>query len=340
MESHYFKDIAPKMSLLASADSSEEAIAVLKQIIASLGYESEVVSGPELPHEGSNVTFRIAPSAAPHWTIEAKMAGGIARAHSPEAEALARIACELFGAVVAAVEFRSRVAALDEQLRAAISTLHHDIRTPLTSIAGMAQTLLMRPGVEDAVKTEFLERIETSAEAITAMTDEFRARIDALLTVANLPPETTRLDEAFKSAIAKAVSKGAEITVVSAPQGSISVRTPPNVVDEILDGVFAHFTAVLAGRAVAVLREESTRAPARSDTNPVARAILKGPAYPGYSLPSDLSKIWVPEGALLSSEQPQKLARPYHLCQAAGGSLQVYKDRDELVLEIELPMSA
>jgi hypothetical protein len=339
MEPEITKTTSAQISLLASAATPQEAEAVVKQILAHLGYEAVVTEGGEHDHAGSSAEICFHPTAAPSWSIVLREAPSSPVEDSSDRESLARLVCEAFGLVVMGLEASSRIEALTGRLQDAISSIHHDIRTPLTSIAGMAQTLRMRPSVAQEVQTEFLERMEASADTITAMTDEFRASLDAMLSVAAVPAEVVRLDEIFEKAIEKLRSKGADVITVTEPQRPLFVRAPSGLIADTVSAVFAHFASILTGKAAVGLREESASGSDPLPSERTVRMILKGPVAAGHSIPSDLSKMWVPQGTLLADDQAEILSRPYHALRALGGTLDIYEEGGEMVFEITLPLS-
>lgn len=336
--SDILKKTSQTIALLVSATTSDEAEAVLKQILASLGYDATLIEGPAPSEKKPEGGLCVNPLAAKSWSILMRR-GGRPAGSEYETELLARMACEVFGVVVTGIDAALRLEILSESLRGAISTMHHDIRTPLTSIAGMAQTLRMRPSVGQDVQEEFLERMEVSAETITAMTDEFRASLDAILSIAALPSESVRLDEVFGTAVDELRSRGIEVTPIIEPEAPLVVRAPSGVVTEVVSGVTAHVSSVLTGKAVAAIREESVERPAETAGKRMARMLFGGAVTGSYSIPTDLSKTWVPEGAMLSDEQGERLSRPYHLTRALGGSLEVSEEAGEVIFEISLPLS-
>ncbi len=327
-----------KIALLISAATVEEAEAVLKQILLELGYDSEIARQAPSRGSSSEKPSVIVPSASPTWQISLRSAGSQNAYEPPSRDRSAEIVCEIFGLVVARIEAEARIETLSESVRSAISTLHHDIRTPLTSIAGMAQTLRMRPTVGDDIRSEFLERMEASAETITAMTDEFRAGLDAMLTIAATPAEMVRIDEIFGRGIETMRSKGLDVAVVVAPKRPLYSRAPYSVIDTVIGDAIAHSASVLKDKVAAALSEEPPQKATESETARTARVIIKGIASFGYEIPADLSKTWVPQGVLIADDQSGKLSRPFHLVRALGGSLDVYAEGEEVVFEIVLPL--
>lgn len=339
MDAEILKATSTKVALLTSAATPDEAEAVLKQIIANLGYDATVTQVGDDHQRLSQSEMLVNPSAAPSWSIVLRE-GGASPAGSPsERESLARIACEVFGLVVTRLETASRIDSLCERIGSAVGTLHHDIRTPLTSIAGMAQTLKMRPSLNEDVQSEFLERMEVAAETITSMTDEFRAGLEAGLSIAALPAEAVRLEEVFAKAIDEIRSRGIDVTTVIEPDRPLVVRAPSGVIAAILTDVMAHLASVLTGKAVAGIREEEAGRTGGAAGGRTIRVFAKGPTAAQYAIPVDLPKTWVPEGTLVSDEQVERLSRPYHLIRALGGSFEISEEGGEVVLEILLPLS-
>ncbi len=334
--------LAAKIDLLAGAATSEEAAAALKQVLAELGYDSEVeLATPTEETSGKGGSgLHIRPSAAPSWTVSLAPQGGSASSRDEFVGLLAAVVCETFGLAVARIEAAERTETLAGSLQEATSLLHHNVRTPITSIAGMAQTLRMRDSLAEEIKTEFLERIEKSAEAIADITDEFRARLDALLRVAASPRQALDLEEIFEGALQRIRDTGAEVVRVTEAGRPLTLLGPRQLLEDAFMAIAGHVASVTSGKVVAALREEVASARTATDgpETPTARAILKAPAPPTYEIPEELAKVWVPEGALIADDQPEKLARPYHLLEALGGQLEVYEESGDVVFEILVPM--
>ncbi len=333
--------LAAKIDLLARAATSEEAAAALKQVLAELGYDSEVeLATPSKETGGGGRSgLHVRPSAAPSWKVSLVPQGG-APSGDEFVGLLAAVACETFGLAVARIEAAGRAETLAVRLREATSLLHHNVRTPITSIAGMAQTMRMRDSLTEEIKAEFLERIEKSAEAIAAITDEFRARLDAILRVAAYPQELLDLEEIFEGALQRMRDAGAEVVRVTEPGRSLTLLAPRQLLEEAFTTIAGHVASVTSAKVVAALREEvaSFRTATDGPETPTVRVIFKAPVSPTYEIPEELATMWVPEGALIADDQPEKLARPYHLLQALGGRLDIYEESGDAVFEILVPM--
>lgn len=313
---------------LGKATSVEEAAALLKQFLSSLGAEVEVSrAGGATVSEGYEV---LRPGSASHWAVSMRPAEGLPQAEADEVrESLRRsasAAVEAFGVAVNALESRTRLASLRERLESATSDMHHDVRTPIAAIAGMAQTLRMRPGLPDEVREEFLQRMEESAHSIGAMSDAFRAALDALLAASGEPAVTVELAPLVRDLVQRATEDGREVEV-ELPPGKVEVIAPLDLLSRSLE---------------AVLRFASSWA---RDKLEVACYGKGDRAYVETSSVSDLDetsleavpKTWLPPGSIVAAEEVQGLARPYHVFKALDGELNWSVSEGRLVLRVILP---
>jgi signal transduction histidine kinase len=55
----------------------------------------------------------------------------------------------------------------------ALRRLRHDLRTPLTIVVGFAEVLAADKPIADAARRDYAQRIQTAAEELRAMLDDF-----------------------------------------------------------------------------------------------------------------------------------------------------------------------
>jgi signal transduction histidine kinase len=55
----------------------------------------------------------------------------------------------------------------------ALRRLRHDLRTPLTIVVGFAEVLAADKPIPDAARRDYAQRIQTAAEELRAMLDDF-----------------------------------------------------------------------------------------------------------------------------------------------------------------------
>lgn len=314
------------LSTLGKATSVEEAAALLKQFLSTLGADVEVShAGGGTVSEGYEV---LRPGSAPHWAVRMRPAAGLLQPDEARESVSrsARAAIEAFGVAVNAIESQARLASLRERLESATSEMHHDVRTPIAAIAGMAQTLRMRPGLPDEVREEFLQRMEESAHSIGAMSDAFRAALDALVAASGEPAVTVELASLVRD-LAQRASDGGKEVGVELPLGKVEVIAPLDLLSRSLEAVLRFASSWARDKLAVTCYGKGDR------------------AYVETSSVSDLDetsleaipKTWVPPGSIVAPEEAQSLARPYHVFKALDGELNWSVSEGRLVLRVVLP---
>jgi PAS domain S-box-containing protein len=117
-----------------------------------------------------------------------------------------------------------------------VSTVSVELRTPLTSIYGFAQTLLRRDVVfEEPERRTFLEFIARESERLTAI-------VDTLLSVARLDAgdltlsvESTDVGSIVEAALAGAASHANGHPLVAEVDGELAVHADPDKLQQVLD---------------------------------------------------------------------------------------------------------
>ena len=144
-----------------------------------------------------------------------------------------------------------------------VSTVSHDLRTPLTSIYGFAETLLRRDiGFTDEERQTFLGYIASEAERLTGI-------VDALLNVARLDSGTLQVDlvatdiaqlleEAVSEESVPAITNGHRF-VVDLEEGVPAVRADPDKLRQVVGQLVEN--AVKYSPAGATVRVEARARP-------------------------------------------------------------------------------
>jgi PAS domain S-box-containing protein len=117
-----------------------------------------------------------------------------------------------------------------------VSTVSVELRTPLTSIYGFAQTLLREDvAFGEAERRTFLEFIARESERLTAI-------VDALLNVARLDTgdltvslESTDIGEVVEKALATAAADANGHRILAEVDGTIAARADPDKLRQVLD---------------------------------------------------------------------------------------------------------
>lgn len=137
---------------------------------------------------------------------------------------------------------------VERVLRDFVANASHQLRTPLTSIRGYAETLLDAPPAEDAKRREFLEIIHANAvhmaKVIGGMFALAKSERDGKRPsdlVANVPQA---LDHALKNASFAANDKHIELEVQPLPEGLPAAAADPDgllqIVESILDNAIKY----------------------------------------------------------------------------------------------------
>lgn len=140
------------------------------------------------------------------------------------AEAQEKLADDLWE-VKAAAEARQRAEASAHAKSRFLATVSHEVRTPLNGVLGMAELLAATP--LEAEQLAYVEAIQTSGRALTALIDEVLdlSRIEAgRLDLAADPFDVVALVEAVVELLApRAQEKGLEIAALVSPEVSTSL---------------------------------------------------------------------------------------------------------------------
>ena len=154
---------------------------------------------------------------------------------------------------------RRRLQQGDRELREAVTNISHDLRTPLTSIAGTADVLLEAgPSLDDAARGRLLAGIRDDARWL-------RDTVENLLTVTRLEEGGVRpladvelVDDLVEEALRHAAADPAHPVRFEPPEGPLLVRADPSLVVQALVNLVNNAVAhTPAGCAVTVFAARS-----------------------------------------------------------------------------------
>jgi hypothetical protein len=356
------EDLHAFISRIRDASSINEAVTILRQFALSQGFEVSILPAGRPPSAGARGSSYKAPEAAPAspeilghprpesgeslfdlspvvpLEVAVRMVkvrdssdggepGELQSSSDSAATVLLRTGIELFALKVAAIEANTRLNYLSQRLKEFISTLHHDVRTPLTSIAGMAQTLRMRPSIPDEIRDEFFQRIEGSAQTIETMTDAFRAALDASCAAVSEPWSAIDVVVLLTSRVTHLLAgqTDAEVRLPSAP---LFVKGPPKLLSDCIDAVLKFALAwIRKGFSIAAGPEGNILKLSVSGTTDLDSQALQ-----------QLPNLWVPEGTLVAEGQVEAMSRPYNVFRVLGGGLEATVSGETLLIEAKLPL--
>lgn len=142
---------------------------------------------------------------------------------------------------VSQIQSAERLEALVSSEREFLDRFAHDMKTPLTAILGMAQTLRRQHKLTPEIRAEFLERIEASSRDLERIIEEGRARLKAQSAALSVSLEECDLH----ALLAKAVEHprdGKTVTIESFP-GPLHVIANSQLLGTVLETVIEHSLA-------------------------------------------------------------------------------------------------
>ena len=254
-----------------AVDTDERVITVNRAAVALLGVEAEQVQGRSIQEvvRNSELQRLIARSLAEHQQVEGELTlrtNGRDRFVQVSCAVLQGDGGQSIGAI-AVLNDVSRLKALEGMRREFVANVSHEIKTPVTSIKGFAETLL------DGAKDEPAE-VERFLRIIVGQSDRLNSIVEDLLSLSSVEQaadgDSVELQEGSLSDVvrvavevcdAKARAKGITITL-DAPEAAYASINPPlleqavvNLVDNAIkyspeDSTVAVRLAVVAGEAI------------------------------------------------------------------------------------------
>lgn len=134
-----------------------------------------------------------------------------------------------------------RLGSLVDQEREFLDRFAHDMKTPLTAILGMAQTLQRQDRLTPELRSEFLERIEASSRDLERIVEEGRAQLKAKSASLSVSLEECDLHQMLADAIQHA-RDGITVTIENFP-GVPCVSANPEMLASVLESAVRHCTA-------------------------------------------------------------------------------------------------
>jgi two-component system phosphate regulon sensor histidine kinase PhoR len=171
-----------------------------------------LVNDPAKPLVGDGMPAQLAPlveraNAGEQADQELELAGRTVRASARPLQGEA-------GAIVVLYDV-TRMRALEAVRREFLSNVAHELRTPVTSISGYAETLLGSP-VDPETSREFLQTIHRNAQRITALVAD-------LLVLDTLEGRAEKVGERRPIALAQVVNDAARTTKGVSPDAQIAI---------------------------------------------------------------------------------------------------------------------
>lgn len=151
------------------------------------------------------------------------------------------------------LEGDTRFRSLVNHEREFLDRFAHDMKTPLTAILGMAQTLQRQDRLTPELRAEFLERIEASSRDLERILEEGRAKLKAKSASLSIPLEECDLHSMLAEAVHYA-REGITVTIENFP-GAPCVAANPALLAEVLQKTVLHSTT----RAATGIRIEISR---------------------------------------------------------------------------------
>ena len=175
-----------------------------------------------------------------------------------------------------AVEARQKAEAASEAKSRFLTTVSHEVRTPLNGILGIAELLADTP--LDREQMAYVEAVKTSGRALTTLIDEILdfSRIEAgKLEIADEMFDLAALVEGIVELLApRAQDKGLEIATLIAPHLPTSVRGDPIRLRQVLTNLAGNAIKFTARGGVGLLVEPTSNGRIRfavEDTGPGVR---------------------------------------------------------------------
>lgn len=151
------------------------------------------------------------------------------------------------------LEGDARFRALVDHEKEFLDRFAHDMKTPLTAILGMAQTLQRQDRLTPELRAEFLERIEASSRDLEKILEEGRAKLKAKSASLSVPLEECDLHSMLAEAVHHA-REGITVTIENFP-GAPCVAANPSLLADVLAKTVVHCTS----RAATGIRIEISR---------------------------------------------------------------------------------
>ena len=262
-----------------AVDTDERVITVNRAAVAMLGVEAEQVQGRSIQEVVRNTELQklIARSLAEHQQVEGELTlrtNGRDRYVQVSCAVLQGDEGQSIGAI-AVLNDVSRLKALEGMRREFVANVSHEIKTPVTSIKGFAETLL------DGAKDEPAE-VDRFLRIIVGQSDRLNSIVEDLLSLSSVEQaagggsvelQEGSLSDVVRVAVevcdAKARAKGITITL-DAPEAAYAAINPPlleqavvNLVDNAIkysseDSTVAVRLTVVAGEATIEVRDHGS----------------------------------------------------------------------------------
>jgi two-component system, OmpR family, phosphate regulon sensor histidine kinase PhoR len=262
-----------------AVDTDERVITVNRAAVAMLGVEAHQVQGRSIQEVVRNTELQklIARSLAEHQQVEGELTlrtNGRDRYVQVSCAVLQGEGGQSIGAI-AVLNDVSRLKALEGMRREFVANVSHEIKTPVTSIKGFAETLL------DGAKDEPAE-VDRFLRIIVGQSDRLNSIVEDLLSLSSVEQaagggsvelQEGSLSDVVRVAVevcdAKARAKGIFIEL-DAPEGVYAIINPPlleqavvNLVDNAIkyspkDSTVEVRLAVVAGEATIEVRDHGS----------------------------------------------------------------------------------
>lgn len=241
-------------------------------------------------------------------------------------EALAQVATVR----ILQIEGDARFKSLVDHEREFLDRFAHDMKTPLTAILGMVQTLRRQDRLTPELRAEFLERIESSSRDLERILEEGRAKLKAKSASLSVQLEECDLHSILADVIHHA-QEGITVTIENFP-GTPCVTANPDLLAGVLEKVILH----CAIRAVAGIRIEI----ARSGDWVEIKVTDDGPE-PDPDIYND--QLWFSGRLSLIGQtpgDPLELVAPARDLQTMGGQMAFETGGGKLTVVVILPVAS
>lgn len=255
--------------------------------------------------------------------LEVRSTGPIDQSDLETVEVLAAVA----GVALARASAVTRTSELGRRESEFIDRFAHDVKTPLTSILGLAQTLRRRDRLSPELQDEFIERIEAASHTLERIVDEGRAQLKLAAEIVHLEPEFCDVAAVIKDA-ARGGQDGVQINLsIDSAVGEMS--TDPSSLADAISCVVSHGSARAKGRVdvSASLANESLQIDVTDD------------GAPGDPETYDDS-LWYqrdPGGIGRPPGDPLELIDAARLAKILGGDLTFVFDGGQMTMRLLIP---
>ncbi|MBN1918762.1 MAG: HAMP domain-containing protein [Verrucomicrobia bacterium] len=186
---------------------------------------------------GVNETIAAALKTAAGVTTEATLTAD--RVVEMQAAPLRDAEGALSGAVVVLHDV-TRLRQLETVRRDFVANVSHELKTPLTAIQGLVETLLDDESMDDATRRRFLTKLQDQAHRLAALTADLLvlSRVESRDTALELKPSDVRqpIDEAVHQFGALSEHKKVKLAV-TLPDRPVVVLCEPNAVRQLIENL-------------------------------------------------------------------------------------------------------